>query len=79
MGGPVYHYDKDLQSDSKWPEYFEGTQIFYEWSRSFLKDVKGNEDGALLQINPLFQGPGGCGFSQTMDRELGRYVSLYDV
>jgi cytochrome c len=68
MGGPVYRYDADLQSDTKWPEYFHGSEIFYEWSRSCLKDVKFTESGDLLQINPMFQG---IGFSQPMDMEFG--------
>src|ERR687896_1624013 len=76
MGGPVYRYDADLQSDTKWPEYFDGSEIFYEWSRSFLRDVKFNEAGDLLQINPMFQG---IGFSQPMDMEFGPDGSLYVI
>lgn len=77
MGGPVYRYDDSLQSDTKWPAYFEGTEVFYEWSRSFLKDVKFTEDGSLNQINPMFGG--GIGFSQPMDMEFGPDGSLYVI
>jgi cytochrome c len=76
MGGPVYRYDPGLQSDTKWPAYFDGTEIFYEWSRSYLKDVKLTESGELLQINPMFQG---IGFSQPMDIEFGPDGSLYVI
>src|ERR671914_1510642 len=76
MGGPVYRYDPALQSDTKWPAYFDGTEIFYEWSRSYLKDVKLTEQGELLQINPMFQG---IGFSQPMDIEFGPDGSLYVI
>ena len=76
MGGPVYHYDADLQSDTKWPAYWDGSEIFYEWSRSYLKDVRFTESGELLQINPMFAG---IGFSQPMDMEFGPDGSLYVI
>jgi cytochrome c len=77
MGGPVYRYDDELESDTKWPAYFDGSEIFYEWSRSYLKDVKFDGDGNLMQINPMFGG--GIGFSQPMDMEFGPDGSLYVI
>jgi PKD repeat protein/glucose/arabinose dehydrogenase/type 1 glutamine amidotransferase len=34
MGGPFYDYDADLDSDVKFPEYFDGKAFFYEWSKN---------------------------------------------
>ncbi|WP_275005879.1 ThuA domain-containing protein [Promicromonospora iranensis] len=34
MGGPFYDYDPELESDTKFPEYYEGKAFFYEWSRN---------------------------------------------
>ena len=52
MGGPVYRYDDQLQSDTKWPAYFDGSEVFYEWSRSYLKDVKFDDDGEPAADQP---------------------------
>src|SRR5690606_10040865 len=34
IAGPFYDYDPDLESDTKWPEYYDGTAMFAEWSRN---------------------------------------------
>lgn len=34
MGGPFYDYDPELESDTKFPEYYEGKAFFYDWSRN---------------------------------------------
>ncbi|MFD2024361.1 ThuA domain-containing protein [Promicromonospora aerolata] len=34
MGGPFYDFDPELESDTKFPEYYEGKAFFYEWSRN---------------------------------------------
>ena len=53
--------------------------MFYEWSRSYLKDVKFDDDANLLQINPMFGTGSGIGFSQPMDMEFGPDGSLYVI
>ncbi|WP_380166687.1 ThuA domain-containing protein [Jannaschia sp. R86511] len=34
MGGPTYRYDAELESDTKFPEYFDGKPFFYDWARN---------------------------------------------
>ncbi|MFJ7243424.1 ThuA domain-containing protein [Kitasatospora sp. NPDC098652] len=53
MGGPFYHYDPDNPSDRKFPEYYDKTPFFYEWSRNFVKEFKLDSNGELLKINPF--------------------------
>ncbi|MEU6973468.1 ThuA domain-containing protein [Kitasatospora aureofaciens] len=53
MGGPFYHYDPDNPSDRKFPEYYDKTPFFYEWSRNFVKEFKLDSSGELLKINPF--------------------------
>ena len=33
MGGPFYDYDAALDSDTKFPEYFDGKPFFYDWAQ----------------------------------------------
>ncbi|WP_214417035.1 ThuA domain-containing protein [Sphaerisporangium fuscum] len=53
MGGPFYHYDPASTSDRKFPEYFDKTPFFYEWSRNFVKEFRLDSSGDLLKINPF--------------------------
>lgn len=51
MGGPFYHFDATSTSDRKFPEYFDDTPFFYEWSRNFVKELRLDSSGNLLKIN----------------------------
>ncbi|MEU0847637.1 PQQ-dependent sugar dehydrogenase [Streptomyces flaveolus] len=33
MGGPAYRYDKRNTAENRWPAYFDGKPLFYEWTR----------------------------------------------
>ncbi|MCP2163507.1 PKD domain-containing protein [Goodfellowiella coeruleoviolacea] len=74
MGGPVYRYDPDLVSDTKFPPEFDGAQFFYEYSRGFVKDVRVDEQGKLTSISPFLPE---LDFDQPMDLEFGPEGSLY--
>ncbi|WP_162605479.1 PQQ-dependent sugar dehydrogenase [Jiangella ureilytica] len=45
MAGPVYQYDPDLDSDGKFPEYYDGKAFFYEWGKHFLAELELDENG----------------------------------
>jgi cytochrome c len=51
--GPVYHFDPLLQSSTKLPEYFDNTLLIYDWARRWVKEVKLNDAGEVVQINPF--------------------------
>ncbi|MFJ5788034.1 ThuA domain-containing protein [Streptomyces hydrogenans] len=53
MGGPFYHYDAASTSERKFPEYYDKTPFFYEWSRNFVKEFRLGSAGDLLKINPF--------------------------
>ena len=53
MGGPVYFYDEALNSKRKLPAYFDDTVFIYEWARNWVLEVKLDESGAPLVINPF--------------------------
>ena len=64
MGGPAYDYDGTSTSRTKWPAYYDGVPLFYEWTRDYIKefrldrrdgDVDGHPPGApsLVVDNPM--------------------------
>ncbi|WP_251840720.1 ThuA domain-containing protein [Oceanitalea stevensii] len=52
MGGPTYHYDPELDSDRKWPEYWDGKTLNYEWGRDWIREFVIDDDGGLVDIVP---------------------------
>ena len=38
-GGPVYHYDPELDSDTKFPASYDGKWFIAEWDRRWIKTV----------------------------------------
>ncbi|WP_336922139.1 ThuA domain-containing protein [Aquipuribacter sp. SD81] len=62
MGGPVYRYDEALESDTKFPEHFDGKPFFYDWARNdmfsfVLADEATTEEfvpgEAVEKVNPF--------------------------
>ncbi len=74
MGGPVYRFDADLDSRRKMPAYYDGSVFIYEWSRHWIKEVKMDEDGHVLKINPFASH---LEFKRPMDLEIGPDGALY--
>lgn len=40
MGGPVYDYDPELVSDTKFPASYDGKPFFYEWARNKMYSIQ---------------------------------------
>ncbi|MFC3499425.1 ThuA domain-containing protein [Micromonospora krabiensis] len=74
MGGPVYRYDASNPSATKFPPYYDGVHFFYEWSRSYLKEVHFDSATAVTRTNPFLPS---TRFNKPMDMEFGRDGSLY--
>ena len=52
MGGPVYRFDADLDSDTKFPKSYDGKPFFYDWARNKMYNIQLKNPAA------------GCGRSQ---------------
>ncbi|SDU11642.1 ThuA domain-containing protein [Jiangella alkaliphila] len=90
MSGPVYDYDPDLESDTKFPEYYDGKWFVFEYARNWYKTItrvdadQSFEDerfdpvaaGDLMSINPVF---GDTTFRGPFDATFGPDGSLYVV
>ncbi|MFG1992600.1 ThuA domain-containing protein [Actinoplanes sp. NPDC048988] len=75
MAGPVYRYDAALNSDRKWPAYYDGKAMFGEWNQSKMYTMQVTEDGkSLVDINQLLTG---MSFIRPMDFEFGPDGALY--
>jgi hypothetical protein len=74
MAGPVYHFDSNLDSDIKLPEYFDDTLFVYDWSRRAFWEVKLDESGDILKINRIWSN---LPFARPIDAELGPDGAMY--
>jgi len=52
MAGPVYDYDATLESDVKWPAYYDGAAFFYEWTNNEMFEFR-LDGGSVYSVNPL--------------------------
>ncbi|MBD5786968.1 ThuA domain-containing protein [Cellulosimicrobium terreum] len=53
MGGPVYTFDEDLESDRKWPRSMADKPFFYEWGQNKIYQLHLDESGARADITPV--------------------------
>ncbi|MDB5048517.1 MAG: glucose dehydrogenase [Fibrobacteres bacterium] len=47
IGGPMYRYDPNLTSAVKFPPFFEGKVLFFDWSRQNFRFITLNPDGTI--------------------------------
>jgi len=76
MGGPVYRFDPELASDTKFPAYFDGHFFMGDWSRGWMKEIEIGAEGQPARINPFFDSGT---MAAPMDFEFGPDGSLYVV
>ncbi len=72
MGGPVYHYDANLNSSVKFPAVLDGHVFLGEYGRRWLRTAHVNGDGTAGQID-TFPWTG----TQVMDMAFGPDGALY--
>jgi cytochrome c len=74
MGGPAYDFDAKNTSATKWPKYYDGKPLFYEWTRDYVQAFTlgaDNEVTAIEQVLPSII------FDNPMDLEFGPDGALY--
>ena len=79
MGGPVYDYDPDLVSDTKFPASYDGKPFFYEWARNKmysiqLKDPAAGSGSQVEKVNAFLPQEQ---FLAPIDSKFGPDGSLY--
>ena len=53
MAGPYYHVNEQNEAENRLPAYYDNTLFIYEWSRNWIKEVKLDAAGEILEINPF--------------------------
>ncbi|GAA3297080.1 ThuA domain-containing protein [Streptomyces cinereospinus] len=71
---PVYEYDPDNPSETKFPAYFDDTPFFGDWSRHRLWEFREGQDGRLLKINDFVPN---LDFNSPMDMKFGPDGAMY--
>lgn len=80
MGGPVYRYDADLESDTKFPASYDGKPFFYEWARNKMYSIQlkdpaaGTEGDEVEKVNPFLPN---IPFLAPIDSKFGPDGSMY--
>ena len=73
LAGPTYYYDAAAGS-KKLPAYYDGTLFMYDWGSNWIKEVKLDEDGHILKINPFLDS---MEFIHPISMQFGPDGSLY--
>ena len=76
MGGPVYHFKTNVLTSTKLPAYFDSTLFIWEWSRDYIKEVKIDDDGSVLKINPFLPS---FSFNRPIDLKIGPDGVIYMI
>ncbi|MFL6124918.1 ThuA domain-containing protein [Actinophytocola sp.] len=74
MGGPVYHFDPNLDSTTKFPEYYDGKNFAYEWDRGWIHTIDVGPNGEHGAIQPFFDS---MTLTRPMNIEFGPDGALY--
>ena len=74
MGGPAYDFNPKSRSRNKWPEYYDGVPLFFEWTRDYVKEFRLDQAGNLAQIIPVLPS---FIFDNPMAMEFGPDGALY--
>ncbi len=75
MAGPVIQYSP-ASDPAAVPEYFDRSLIIYEWSRNWVKEVRLDENGDILSINPML---GAIDLKRPIAMELSPSGVLYAI
>ncbi len=75
MGGPVYHFDRELKSSSKFPEYYDKGLFVYDWMRNWVFVLRLDNNQNYTRMEPFMNTNGD--FRRPIDIEIGAEGSFY--
>ncbi len=74
MAGPIYYGDQYPDHEHKYPEYFSGKPLFFEWMRGDMYLLTMDSAGDLEKIEPILTN---LEFSNPMDVDYGPDGKMY--
>lgn len=75
MGGPVYHFDPNLKSDVKFPEYYDKALFMYDWMRNWVYAIRLDKNQNYERMEPFL--PLSGDFRRPIDLEVGPDGAFY--
>ncbi|MFN8336196.1 MAG: ThuA domain-containing protein [Cyclobacteriaceae bacterium] len=75
LAGPVYHFNKNLKSNTKFPEYFDKSLFIYDWMRNWVFAVRLDKNHDYVRMKPFMSVTGD--FRRPIDLEVGPEGSFY--
>jgi cytochrome c len=75
MAGPVYHFNPELSSDVKLPEYYDDALFVFDWMRNWLFVVRFDENHNFKRLEPFMAVSGD--FKRPIDMEIGPDGAIY--
>ncbi len=76
MAGPVYHYDESTVGPHGLPREYDGRLFFYEWARSYFKEIELDREGNVSAIKPFLDN---ISVERPMEMEVGPDGRLYVI
>jgi cytochrome c len=76
MAGPVYYRDDFGDSEVKFPEYYDGKFLFYDWMRDYIMAANLDETGYVTDFEPFLPSQD---LRHPMDMLFGPDGSLYII
>ena len=76
MGGPRYHFDPNLDSDRKFPAFYDDKWFIAEWNNGWIKTANLGPTGAMTAVDPFALG---TGYRRPMDLDFGPDGALYVI
>jgi cytochrome c len=74
MAGPVYYHDDFKVAEKRFPRYYDGKLIIYEWMRNWVMAVTMDAEGNLEKIEPFLAS---MNFAKPVDMQFGKDGALY--
>lgn len=73
--GDFYWFDKNSDSETKFPEYYDGMLFVFEWMRNWVMAIRFDENENFKSIEPFMTANGD--FRRPIDAEFGKDGVLY--
>ncbi|MEO7427154.1 MAG: PQQ-dependent sugar dehydrogenase, partial [Fibrobacteria bacterium] len=79
IGGPMYRYDPSSTSATRFPPWWEGKILFFDWSRRNFRIIELQPDGTLPKGNTAVQNfaPSGLTAGSYIDMQFGPDGAMY--
>ena len=74
IAGPIYHFNPDVQSDTKLPAYYDDKVFFADWSRDWIATLTLNAAGQPAEVRRFLPN---TEFRHPQDIEMGPDGTLY--